>query len=168
MGDVSCDILWGAWSRPFLALQPIKPKPAVLHVVPPGRNSWDVGRFRGGDRCLRAFFDSIPRVVLSLFFPCRVVFLCFSFCYLTSFLSLMLISLLLCMALLWLFVGFFFLPRNQSPTEVVLLAHIHQKSLKYTILTAKPDHFLFSCSALTDRISSLVPAEVVVKKPQSA
>ena len=63
MGDVSCDILWGAWSRPFLALQPIKPKPAVLHVVPPGRNSWDVGRFRGGDRCLRAFFDSIPRVV---------------------------------------------------------------------------------------------------------
>lgn len=86
MGDVSCDILWGAWSRPFLALQPIKPKPAVLHVVPPGRNSWDVGRFRGGDRCLRAFFDSIPRVVLSLFFPCRVVFLCFSSCYLTSFL----------------------------------------------------------------------------------
>ena len=63
MGDVSCDILWGAWSRPFLALQPIKPKPAVLHVVPPGRNSWDGGRFRGGDRCLRAFFDSIPRVV---------------------------------------------------------------------------------------------------------
>lgn len=99
MGDVSCDILWGAWSRPFLALQPIKPKPAVLHVVPPGRNSWDVGRFRGGDRCLRAFFDSIPRVVLSLFFPCRVVFLCFSFCYLTSFLSFMLLSLLLCLAL---------------------------------------------------------------------
>lgn len=99
MGDVSCDILWGAWSRPFLALQPIKPKPAVLHVVPPGRNSWDIGRFRGGDRCLRAFFDSIPRVVLSLFFPCRVVFLCFSFCYLTSFLSFMLLSLLLCLAL---------------------------------------------------------------------
>ena len=65
MGDVSCDILWGAWSRPFLALQPIKPKPAVLHAVPPGRNSWDVGRFRGGDRCLRAFFDSIPRVVFA-------------------------------------------------------------------------------------------------------
>ena len=108
MGDVSCDILWGAWSRPFLALQPIKPKPAVLHVVPPGRNSWDVGRFRGGDRCLRAFFDSIPRVVLSLFFPCRVVFLCFSFCYLTSFLSFMLLSLLLCVALLCLFVGVFF------------------------------------------------------------
>ena len=108
MGDVSCDILWGAWSRPFLALQPIKPKPAVLHVVPPGRNSWDGGRFRGGDRCLRAFFDSIPRVVLSLFFPCRVVFLCFSFCYLTSFLSFMLLSLLLCVALLCLFVGVFF------------------------------------------------------------
>ena len=109
MGDVSCDILWGAWSRPFLALQPIKPKPAVLHVVPPGRNSWDGGRFRGGDRCLRAFFDSIPRVVLSLFFPCRVVFLCFSFCYLTSFLSFMLLSLFLCIALLWLFgLGFFF------------------------------------------------------------
>ena len=108
MGDVSCDILWGAWSRPFLALQPIKPKPAVLHVVPPGRNSWDVGRFRGGDGCLRAFFDSIPRVVLSLFFPCRVVFLCFSFCYLTSFLSFMLLSLLLCVALLCLFVGVFF------------------------------------------------------------
>ena len=104
MGDVSCDILWGAWSRPFLALQPIKPKPAVLHVVPPGRNSWDGGRFRGGDRCLRAFFDSILRVVfvfvlsMSCGFPLLflLLFNIFSFFYASFSVALRGIALFVC------------------------------------------------------------------------
>ena len=111
MGDVSCDILWGAWSRPFLALQPIKPKPAVLHVVPPGRNSWDGGRFRGGDRCLRAFFDSIPRVVfvfvlsMSCGFPLLflLLFNFFSFFYASFSVALCGIALVVC----WVFFSFF-------------------------------------------------------------
>ena len=120
MGDVSCDILWGAWSRPFLALQPIKPKPAVLHVVPPGRNSWDGGRFRGGDRCLRAFFDSIPRVVfvfvLSMSCGFSLLFLLlfniFSFFYASFSVALRGIALFVC----W---GFFF-PSFQAKPQGLL------------------------------------------------